>query len=188
MIWIDLEMTGLEPAINVIIEIATLVTDGDLNIIATGPELIIHQPQPQLDAMDAWNTDQHGKSGLTERVQSSTITNADAEAQTLAFIKVWVNEHQAPLCGNSIGQDRRFLRRYMAELDAYLHYRNVDVSSFKEMARRWYPNLERWPKHDCHRALDDIRNSVAELAYYRDNIFMTPQQIAPNSEAEAAQS
>ena len=174
LVWIDLEMTGLDPSINVIIEIATLITDGDLNIIAEGPELVIHQPQEELDKMDDWNVNQHGQSGLTARVQASQTSLAEAERQTLEFLAQWVDPGRAPLAGNSIGQDRRFIRAYMHQLDEFLHYRHVDVTSFKEMARRWYPELEPWPKSDAHRALDDIRNSVGELAYYRDKIFVRP--------------
>ena len=171
LVWIDLEMTGLEPSINVIIEIATLVTDGELNIIAEGPEIVINQPQAELDKMDEWNVTQHTKSGLVDRVLASAISNDEAEAQTIAFLREWVDEGKAPLAGNSIGQDRRFIRKYMTNLDTFLHYRQVDVTSFKEMARRWYPDLERWPKHDAHRAMDDIRNSVGELRYYREHLF-----------------
>ena len=171
LVWIDLEMTVLELSINVIIEIATLVTDGDLNIIAEGPEIIIHQPEVEMAKMDAWCIDQHGRSGLTEKVRSSQISNDEAEAETLEFLAEWVAKGAAPLAGNSIGQDRRFIRQYMKNLDAFLHYRHVDVSSFKEMAKRWYPDLKPWPKDDAHRAMDDIRSSIAELSYYRESIF-----------------
>ena len=171
LVWIDLEMTGLEPSINVIIEIATLVTDGDLNILAEGPDLVVHQPESELAKMDAWCVQQHGSSGLTERVRQSTISLAQAEQQTLEFLKEWVTPGTAPLAGNSIGQDRRFIRQHMTDLDQFLHYRQVDVTSFKEMARRWYPDLEPWKKPDDHRAMEDIKASVAELQYYRDKVF-----------------
>ena len=171
LVWIDLEMTGLDPSINVIIEIATLVTDGDLNILAEGPDLVVHQPESELDKMDAWCVNQHGASGLTERVRQSQVSQAQAERETVEFLKEWVDVGTAPLAGNSIGQDRRFIRQYMLDLDKFLHYRQVDVTSFKEMARRWYPELTAWQKPDGHRAMEDIRASVAELAYYRDKIF-----------------
>ena len=171
LVWIDLEMTGLDPSINVIIEIATLVTDGDLNILAEGPDLVVHQSEAELDKMDAWCVKQHGASGLTERVRQSQVSQAQAEHQTIEFLKEWVDPGTAPLAGNSIGQDRRFIRQYMTDLDEFLHYRQVDVTSFKEMARRWYPELKAWQKPDDHRAMEDIRASVAELAYYRENIF-----------------
>ena len=171
LVWIDLEMTGLDPSINVIIEIATLVTDGDLNVLAEGPSLVVHQPDSELDKMDAWCVRQHGSSGLTQRVRESQVSLEQAERETLAFLAEWVDPGTAPLAGNSIGQDRRFIRTYMTELDAFLHYRQVDVTSFKEMVRRWYPEVEPWKKSDAHRAMDDIRASVAELGYYRAQVF-----------------
>ena len=171
LVWIDLEMTGLDPSINVIIEIATLVTDGDLNVLAEGPSLVVHQPDSELDKMDAWCVRQHGSSGLTQRVRESQVSLAQAERETLSFLAEWVDPGIAPLAGNSIGQDRRFIRTYMTELDAFLHYRQVDVTSFKEMVRRWYPEVEPWKKSDAHRAMDDIRASVAELGYYRAQVF-----------------
>ena len=171
LVWIDLEMTGLDPSINVIIEIATLVTDGDLNILAEGPDLVVHQSEAALSTMDAWCVDQHGRSGLTKRVQESQISLAEAERQTLSFLEEWVVPGTAPLAGNSIGQDRRFIRAYMNSLDEFLHYRHVDVTSFKEMARRWYPELPLWKKSEDHRAMEDIRNSVGELRYYREKVF-----------------
>ena len=171
LVWIDLEMTGLDPSINVIIEIATLVTDGELNIIAEGPDLVVHQSEEAMSTMDAWCIDQHGRSGLTKRVQESQISLAEAEQLTIGFLDEWVNKGAAPLAGNSIGQDRRFIRAYMNNLDEFLHYRHVDVTSFKEMARRWYPDLPLWVKSDNHRAMEDIRNSVDELRYYREKLF-----------------
>ncbi len=171
LVWMDLEMTGLDPSINVIIEIATLVTDGDLNILAEGPDLVVHQNEAALSTMDAWCVDQHGRSGLTKRVQESQISLAVAEAQTLEFLRDWVDPGKAPLAGNSIGQDRRFINAYMQDIDNFLHYRQIDVTSFKEMARRWYPDLPPWVKSSNHRAMEDILNSVDELRYYREKLF-----------------
>jgi len=174
IVWMDLEMTGLDPERERIIEMATVVTDGDLNIVAEGPELVIHQDDTVLEAMDDWNTSHHGASGLTERVRASTVSDADAEQQTLDFIKEHCRERLAPLAGNSIHQDRRFLVKYMPLLEAYLHYRNVDVSTVKELARRWYPKQHAAAptKQEAHRALDDIRESIEELRYYRTSIFV----------------
>lgn len=173
LVWVDLEMTGLDPDKERIIEAAILLTDAQLNIKAEGPNLIIHQPDDVLSAMDEWNTEHHGGSGLTERVRESTISDGDAEAQLLAFVKEHCAERKAPLAGNSIHQDRRFIQRYMPSLDAYLHYRNVDVSTVKELVRRWYPEVfENAPKKSgAHRALDDIRESIAELQYYKEHAF-----------------
>lgn len=168
LIWIDLEMTGLDPQQERIIEIATVVTDANLNILAEGPSLVIHQSNELLDAMDQWNTKQHGKSGLAERVRQSTITETEAETATLEFLKHWVAKGYSPMCGNSIGQDRRFLVRYMPELADYFHYRNLDVSTLKELMRRWKPELlDGFNKKGSHLAMDDVRDSIAELAYYR---------------------
>lgn len=172
LIWIDLEMTGLSPADDVIIEIATIVTDSDLNILAEGPVEAIHQPDAILNAMDEWNTRQHGGSGLTERVRNSKVTTADAEAATIEFLQQWVPAGQSPMAGNSICQDRRFLANYMPKLERYFHYRNLDVSSVKELARRWRPQvLDGVKKSGAHLALDDIRDSIEELKHYRDTFF-----------------
>lgn len=172
LIWIDLEMTGLDPDKDVIIEIATLVTDADLNILAEGPTYAVHQPDSILDTMDEWNTNQHGKSGLTQRVRESKISPAQAEADTIAFLEQWVPKGKSPICGNSICQDRRFLVRGMPKLEAYFHYRNLDVSTIKELARRWRPDvLAGVKKSSVHLALDDIKDSIAELQHYRATFF-----------------
>lgn len=172
LIWIDLEMTGLEPKTDVIIEIATIVTDADLNILAEGPSLAIHQPDEVLDAMDEWCTNQHGKSGLTQRVKDSKVSVADAEQQTIDFLKPYVEAGVSPMCGNSIGQDRRFLDKYMPELEAYFHYRNLDVSTLKELAKRWKPEVAAGVvKKGSHLALDDIRDSIEELKHYREHFI-----------------
>jgi oligoribonuclease len=175
LVWLDMEMTGLDPARERIIEVATILTDGQLVEIAAGPDLVIHQSDEVLAAMDDWNKKHHGGSGLVERVRASTVTDADAEAQTVAFINAHVGPKDRPvLAGNSIHQDRRFINRYMPALDARLHYRMVDVSTIKELARRWYPQtMARQPKKtESHRALDDIRESIDELRFYRSNIFV----------------
>jgi oligoribonuclease len=175
LIWIDLEMTGLDTNTDHIIEIATIVTDKDLNILAEGPVLAIHQPDTVLNAMDNWNRKQHGGSGLTERVRASTITVEEAEQQTLAFLSQWVNTRDSPMCGNSICQDRRFLAREMPKLEAYFHYRNLDVSTLKELARRWMPQVfDGIKKSSTHLALDDIRESIEELKYYRQTMLRAP--------------
>jgi oligoribonuclease len=169
LVWIDLEMTGLDPQGDQIIEIASVITDSQLNELAEGPVLAIHQPDEVLDAMDEWNTRQHGGSGLTERVRNSAVDTAAAEAATLAFLEQWVPKGASPICGNSICQDRRFMARLMPSLEAYFHYRNLDVSSLKELARRWAPEVYKgFSKDSSHLALDDIRDSIAELRYYRE--------------------
>jgi len=172
LIWIDLEMTGLEPRTDVIIEIATIVTDSDLNILAEGPSLAIHQPDEVLDAMGEWCTNQHGKSGLTQRVKESHISVPEAEQQTIEFLKQYVPAGASPMCGNSIGQDRRFLDKYMPELEAFFLYRNLDVSTLKELAKRWKPEVAAGVvKKGSHLALDDIRDSIEELKHYREHFI-----------------
>ena len=172
LIWIDLEMTGLNPVIDVIIEIATVVTDKDLNILAQGPVLAVYQSDEILANMDEWNQKHHGASGLINRVKSSRINNIEAERLTIEFLKQWVPENTSPICGNSIGQDRRFLYRYMPKLEAYFHYRNIDVSTLKELAARWAPEVkEGFNKESTHQALDDIIESIEELRYYRENFI-----------------
>lgn len=172
LIWIDLEMTGLEPDRDRIIEIATIVTDAQLNLLAEGPVLAIHQSEPVLAAMDEWNQTHHGQSGLIQRVRDSRLDEAAAAAQTLAFLQQYLEPRQSPMCGNSICQDRRFLARYMPQLEEFFHYRNLDVSTLKELARRWYPEVfEGLQKAGTHQALDDIRESIEELRYYRSHLL-----------------
>ena len=170
--WIDLEMTGLDPDNDVIIEIATIVTDSNLNVLAEGPSIVIKQPDAMLDGMDEWNTRQHGQSGLTQRVRDSQISIAEAERQTLTFLKEWVPAGRSPMCGNSICQDRRFLYRGMRELEEFFHYRNLDVSTLKELAARWAPEVKKGvKKQSSHLAMDDIRDSIAELQHYREHFI-----------------
>ncbi len=171
LVWMDLEMTGLDPDKDTILEIATLITDKELNILAEGPCLAIHHPQDVLDGMDAWCAEHHGASGLSARVQASTIRLTEAEQQTLAFIRSFIPKGASPLCGNSIHQDRRFLMRHMPQLEAYLHYRNIDVSTIKELVRRWYPDIQLPEKKGAHLALEDIRESIDELRFYRRHVF-----------------
>ncbi|ELR67126.1 3'-to-5' oligoribonuclease (orn) [Photobacterium marinum] len=172
LIWIDLEMTGLDPETHQIIEIATIVTDAQLNILAEGPVLAIHQPEAELAKMDEWCTTTHTNSGLVERVRQSNIDEGEAVRQTIAFLEQWVPKGASPICGNSIGQDRRFLYKHMPELEQYFHYRYLDVSTLKELTRRWKPELlSGFNKKGSHLALDDIRDSIAELRYYREHIF-----------------
>jgi oligoribonuclease len=179
LVWVDLEMTGLDPDRDGILEIATLITDGDLNIVAEGPVLAIHQPAAVLDAMDEWNRDHHGASGLTARALASPLSVAAAEAQTLDFVRQYCGQRISPLCGNSVHQDRRFLVRYMPVFDAYLHYRNIDVSTVKELVRRWYPAGPPAPeKKHAHLALDDIRESIDELRFYRQHFFRSGSPTA----------
>ncbi len=168
LVWLDLEMTGLNPDTDLIIEIATVVTDKELNILAEGPIFAIHQTDEVLAKMDEWNQTHHGQSGLIARVKASTVTEAEAEQATLAFLSQWLKKGESPLCGNSIGQDRRFLYRYMPELEAFFHYRNIDVSTLKELAARWAPEVRKgFKKSANHIALDDVHESIAELKYYR---------------------
>ncbi|GIX30023.1 MAG: oligoribonuclease [Porticoccaceae bacterium] len=172
LVWIDLEMTGLDPERDLILEIATVVTDKDLNVLAEGPVLAIRQEASVLAAMDEWNTRQHGRSGLTARVLASDVTTAEAERRTLEFLSAWVVPGTSPMCGNSICQDRRFLARLMPELERFFHYRNLDVSTLRELARRWKPEiLGGLTKRATHLALDDIYDSIAELAYYRRHLL-----------------
>ncbi len=175
LIWIDLEMTGLDTDRDRIIEIATVVTDSDLNIIAEGPVLAIHQSDEVLAGMDEWNTNQHGRSGLTQRVRESRIDEAQAEALTLEFLRQYVPPKTSPMCGNSICQDRRFLHRCMPELEQYFHYRHIDVSTIKELMKRWAPQLlTGFSKKGTHLALDDIKESIEELRFYREQFFKIP--------------
>ncbi len=172
LVWIDLEMTGLDPEKERIIEIATIVTDSELNTIEEGPVIAVHQSDSLLNSMDEWCTRTHGESGLTKRVRDSKVSEIDAEQRTLEFLQRYLEPGQSPLCGNSIGQDRRFLVKYMPELEAFFHYRNLDVSTVKELARRWRPEvLDGVQKKGSHLALDDIRDSIDELRHYREHFF-----------------
>ncbi|HEX4044323.1 MAG TPA: oligoribonuclease [Gammaproteobacteria bacterium] len=169
LIWVDLEMTGLDPGQNRIIEIGTVITDTNLNVIAEGPVYAIHQTQEELDRMDEWNVNQHNKSGLVERVQNSTVNEQQAETATLDFLRQYTVTGKSPMCGNSIWQDRRFLARYMPALEKYFHYRMIDVSTLKELALRWKPEIYQGVKKESlHLVLDDIHDSINELRYYRD--------------------
>jgi oligoribonuclease len=172
LVWVDMEMTGLEPETDRIIEVAMIVTDMHLNILAEGPVFAIHQSDETLDKMDAWNKGTHGRSGLTERVKASTVTEAQAEAELIAFMKQWVPSGKAPMCGNTIGQDRRFMVKYMPKLEAFFHYRNIDVSTLKELCKRWKPEIVAgFKKHQKHTALADITESIEELRYYREHFI-----------------
>lgn len=173
LVWMDLEMTGLDPEKERIIEMATIITDGDLNTIAEGPVIVIHQSQELLDGMDEWNTRTHNRTGLVQKIKVSRVTERQAEIETLDFIQRHTVRNRSPLCGNSICQDRRFLYKYMPELSDWLLYRNVDVSSFKEMAKHWSPSiLSGFEKRASHKALDDIKESIEELRYYRDHFVI----------------
>lgn len=175
LIWIDLEMTGLDTWNDKIIEIATIVTDSKLNILAEGPMIAIHQSDEVMAGMDEWNTNQHGNSGLTERVKLSSVAEAEAEQATIDFLSQYVPKGASPMCGNSICQDRRFLARCMPELEEYFHYRNLDVSSLKELVHRWAPGLEAGVKKNCkHLALEDVKDSINELIYYREHFLRLP--------------
>ena len=171
LVWVDMEMTGLQPDSDRVIEIAVLVTDPQLNVVAAGPVLVVHQPDEVLDAMDAWNKSTHAKTGLIERVRTSSLTEADAERQALEFLTAHVPANASPLCGNSICQDRRFLARWMPRLEAHFHYRNLDVSTLKELVRRWKPELKGFSKEGKHEALADILESIEELKFYRKNVM-----------------
>lgn len=179
--WIDLEMTGLDPDRDVILEIATIITDENLEVVAEGPVLALSAPAEILAGMDDWNQHQHRKSGLLDRVLASTETMASAEEQTLAFLQAHLPAGKIPLCGNSVWQDRRFLARHMPRLEKFFHYRIVDISSFKELAKRWYPGLAPFKKGEAHLALADIRESVEELRYYRGKLFV--RELAPVEDA-----
>lgn len=186
LVWMDLEMTGLDHTTDVIVEIATLITDDDLNVVAEGPDLVVHATDDQLAAMDPFVVNMHTKSGLLDQIKASTLTLEEAGAQTLAFIKEHVPEARSvPLCGNSIGTDRRFLAAYLNEIEEYLHYRSIDVSSIKELVKRWYPDMDanRPRGQGSHRALDDIRESVKELAYYRERAFVNPATLGAGEAA-----
>jgi len=171
LVWMDLEMTGLDPKEDTILEIATVITDGNLKVIAEGPNIVIHQSDEILDHMNDWCKQHHTDSGLSDRVRASNVSLAAAEARTLDFIRQYIPEGKSPLCGNSIHQDRRFLVAYMPKLEAYLHYRNLDVSTVKELVRRWYPALEMPAKKEEHLALADTLESIDELRFYRKHIF-----------------
>lgn len=172
LVWIDMEMTGLDPDNDRVIEIAAIVTDPNLNLLAEGPVFTIHQPDAVLDGMDAWNKGTHGRSGLIDRVKASAVNEAQAEAEMIEFLRKYVPSGKSPMCGNSICQDRRFMARNMPKLEAFFHYRNLDVSTLKELCRRWKPELiAGFKKHQLHTALADIRESVAELQYYREHFI-----------------
>jgi oligoribonuclease len=171
LIWVDMEMTGLQPDSDRVIEIAMLVTDPQLTVLATGPVLVLHQPNEVLDAMDSWNKSTHAKSGLIEKVRASRLSEAEAERQALEFLSAHVPANTSPMCGNSICQDRRFLARWMPRLEAHFHYRNLDVSTLKELVRRWKPELKSFSKEGKHEALADILESIEELKFYRKNVM-----------------
>ena len=172
LIWIDLEMTGLDPDRYVIVEIASIVTDNQLNVVAEGPDLVIHYPEDILSDMEPWSLEHHRASGLLDRIRSSSCTCRQAEEETLQFLSRYCEKSASPLCGNSIGQDRRFLFKHMPRLETFFHYRNIDVSSVKELVKRWYPSLPGFKKEKTHLALSDIRESISELIYYRKHVFV----------------
>jgi oligoribonuclease len=172
LIWIDLEMTGLDPDRHVILEIATVITDDHLDLVAEGPDIAVSQPEEALSAMEEWSLTNHKRSGLLDQVKKSALDCPAAERETLEFLSRYCGKRESPLCGNSVGQDRRFLKRYMPTLEEFLHYRNIDVSSVKELVRRWYPSLPIYEKGKTHRALKDIKESINELRYYRQKVFL----------------
>ena len=173
LVWIDMEMTGLRPDIDRIIEVAAVVTDSDLNVLVESPSFAVHQPDEVLDAMDQWNKSTHGRSGLIDRVRSALRNEADVERELMAFLSPWVPAGKSPMCGNSIGQDRRFMARYMPQFEAWFHYRNLDVSTLKELCKRWAPAVARgFDKRSAHTALADIHESIDELRYYRDHFIV----------------
>jgi oligoribonuclease len=173
LVWVDMEMTGLDPQTDRILEIAMIVTDADLNLLAEGPVLVIHQSDELLDKMDAWNKGTHGRSGLIDKVKASTLSETEAEQACLQFLKEHVKSSTSPMCGNTIHQDRRFMVRYMPKLESYFHYRNIDVSTVKELCKRWHPEIAKgFQKKQAHTALADILESVDELRYYRDKLFI----------------
>lgn len=176
MVWMDLEMTGLDVAQESIIEIATVVTDGELNIVAHGPNLAVAVSDALLESMDEWNTTHHHNSGLVDRIRKEGVPVEEAERATLEFLQKWVEPNTAPLCGNSVWNDRQFLAKEMPELLDFLHYRMVDVSTVKELARRWYPELPRFPKRGAHLALDDVLESIEELQYFRERVFSSQEE------------
>src|SRR3954470_5523841 len=179
LVWVDMEMTGLEPDNDRIIEVAVVVTDPDLNVLAEGPVFAIHQSDATLDKMDNWNKGTHGRSGLIDRVKASTVTEAQAEEELIKFLKPWVPKGKAPMCGNTIGQDRRFMVRYMPKLEAFFHYRNIDVSTLKELGKRWRPDVyDSFTKQQKHTALADVHESIDELVHYRER-FLKLDNPAP---------
>ncbi|MCE3268650.1 MAG: oligoribonuclease [Burkholderiales bacterium] len=185
LVWLDLEMTGLSVEKNVIIEVAVVITDSNLNILDETPSYAINQPESELKKMDKWNLGTHTKSGLLTRVRESTHTTAEVEAILLKFVKKYAFKGQSPLCGNTIHQDRKFLVKYMPKLEAYLHYRNLDVSSLKELAKRWYPSIfAAFTKHNKHEALADIHESINELKHYRKNLLVSPENVKTIAEPE----
>ena len=187
LIWLDMEMTGLQPDTDRIIEVAIVITDSELNILAEGPVLVIHQSDAVLDGMDNWNKGTHGRSGLIDKVKASTLTEEQAEAELLAFLKRWVPAGKSPMCGNSICQDRRFMARYMPKLEAFFHYRNLDVSTLKELCKRWEPAIHKgFIKRQLHTALADILESVEELRYYRTHFIRHTPPGAPAAATLAA--
>lgn len=172
LVWLDMEMTGLNPEHDRIIEVAMIITDKNLNTLAQSDIFVIHQSDEMMDNMDEWNTATHGRTGLTERVKASSLTEAEVEEKLIAFLQEWVPEKTSPMCGNTIHQDRRFMVRYMPKLENYFHYRNLDVSTLKELARRWRPEIAKGViKRGAHQALDDIQESIEEMKYYRDNFL-----------------